>query len=147
MRPAAPIHAAPIHATTVAVRRSEGWRGVMILGASGAGKSDLALRLIGRGWRLVSDDYTQVWASGGALYARAPAAIAGRIEVRGLGIVSAATRPVVRAALAVACTREPVERLPEPRSRAFCGVDLPLLTLDPRPASAVDVVAAALETL
>lgn len=138
---------APIHATTVAVRQGGGWRGVMILGASGAGKSDLGLRLIGRGWRLVSDDYTHVWASGDALYARAPAAIAGRIEVRGLGIVSAATRPLVRVGLAVACTHEPVERLPEARSRAFCGVDLPLLALDPRPASAVDVVAAALETL
>jgi serine kinase of HPr protein (carbohydrate metabolism regulator) len=119
----------------------------MILGPSGAGKSDLALRLIARGWRLVSDDYTQVWASDGAVYASAPASIAGRIEVRGLGIVAARTRPVCRVALAVACTHEPVERLPEARSRAFCGVDLPLLTLDPRPASAVDVVAAALETL
>ena len=139
--------AAPIHATTVAVRQGGGWRGVMILGASGAGKSDLGLRLIGRGGRLVSDDYTHVWASNGALYARAPVAIAGRIEVRGLGIVTAATRPLVRAALAVVCTHEPVERLPEAQSRAFCGVDLPFLTLDPRPASAVDVVAAVLETL
>lgn len=137
----------PIHATTVAVRQKGQWRGVMILGASGAGKSDLALRLMGRGWRLVSDDYTLVWASGGALYARAPAAIAGRIEVRGLGIAPVATQPLVRAALAVVCTWDPIERLPEGRSRAFCGVDLPLLTLDPRPASAVDVVAAALETL
>ena len=137
----------PRHCTVVARWGRTGWRGVLLCGPSGSGKSDLALRLIDAGWRLVADDYAHVWASGGALYARAPAAIAGRIEVRGLGIVSAATRPVVRAALAVACTREPVERLPEPRSRAFCGVDLPLLTLDPRPASAVDVVAAALETL
>lgn len=137
----------PIHATTVAVRRGGGWRGVMILGASGAGKSDLALRLTGRGWRLVSDDYTQVWPSAGALYARAPAAIAGRIEVRGLGIVSAATRPLVRVALALDCAPGPLERLPEPQQRDFVGVRLPFLTLDPRPASAVDVVAAALETL
>jgi len=119
----------------------------MILGVSGAGKSDLALRLIGRGWRLVSDDYTQVWASAGAVHASAPASIAGRIEVRGLGIVAARTRPVCRVALAVACVVEGVERLPEPQTRAFAGVDLPLLMLDPRPASAVDVVAAALETL
>ena len=53
----------------------------------------------------------------------------------------------VAVALAVACVMEGVERLPEPQTRAFAGVDLPLLTLDPRPASAVDVVAAALETL
>jgi serine kinase of HPr protein (carbohydrate metabolism regulator) len=119
----------------------------MILGPSGVGKSDLALRLIARGWRLISDDYTQVWASEGTVHASAPAAIAGRIEVRGVGIVSAATRPLTRVVLAVACVPEAVERLPEPQFRRFAGVDLPLLALDPRPASAVDVVAAALETL
>lgn len=139
--------APPVHATTVCVRRGGRWRGVMILGPSGAGKSDLALRLMGRGWRLVSDDYTHVWASGGAVYATAPGAIAGRIEVRGLGIVSAATRIAARVDLAVACVPEAVERLPEPQMRRFAGVDVPLLALDPRPASAVDVVAAALETL
>ena len=137
----------PVHATTVAVRRRGEWQGVMILGPSGVGKSDLALRLIARGWRLVSDDYTQVWASGGAVHASAPASIAGRIEVRGVGIVSAATRPMARVVLAVACVPEAVERLPEPQTRRFAGVDLPLLALDPRPASAVDVVAVALETL
>lgn len=137
----------PIHATTVAVRRGGTWKGVMILGPSGAGKSDLALRLIGRGWRLVSDDYTQVWGSGGGLYATAPAAIAGRIEARGVGIVSVRTRLTARIVLAVACLPEAVERLPEPQSRRFCGIDLPLLALDPRPASAVDMVTVAFQTL
>lgn len=137
----------PVHATTVAVRRQGFWQGVMILGPSGAGKSDLALRLIGRDWRLVSDDYTSVWASGGRLYAAAPAAIAGRIEARGVGIVSVRTRLTARIVLAVACLPEAVERLPEPQSRRFAGVDLPLLALDPRPASAVEMVAAALQTL
>ena len=138
---------APIHATTVALRDRGRWRGVLILGPSGAGKSDLALRLMGRAGRLVSDDYTRVWASADALYATAPAAIAGRIEARGVGIVSAATRPVVRVALAVALLPEAVERLPEPQTRRFAGVDLPLLALDPRPASAVEMVALALHTL
>ena len=137
----------PVHATTVAVHQAGAWKGVMILGPSGAGKSDLALRLIGRGWRLVSDDYTQVWASGGALYATAPAAIAGRIEARGVGIVSVRTRLTARIVLAVACLPEAVERLPEPQSRRFCGIDLPLLALDPRPASAVDMVTVAFQTL
>jgi serine kinase of HPr protein (carbohydrate metabolism regulator) len=137
----------PVHATTVAVRRDGTWKSVMILGPSGAGKSDLALRLIGRGWRLVSDDYTQVWASAGALYATAPAVIAGRIEARGVGIVSVRTRLTARIVLAVACLPEAVERLPEPQSRRFSGIDLPLLALDPRPASAVDMVAVALQTL
>ncbi len=137
----------PIHATTVAAFIRGGWRAVLLLGPSGAGKSDLGLRLIARGWRLVSDDYTLVWASGGALHAAAPERIAGRIEARGVGIVSAATRPTARVVLAVACLPEAVERLPEPQSRRFAGIDLPLVALDPRPASAVEKVAAALRTL
>jgi serine kinase of HPr protein (carbohydrate metabolism regulator) len=116
-----------------------------VLGPSGAGKSDLALRLMGRGWRLISDDYTLMWASGGAVYATAPDRIAGRIEARGVGIVSAATRPIARVALAVTLAPEAVDRLPEPQFRRFAGVEVPLLALDPRPASAVEMVAAALE--
>lgn len=139
--------APPVHATTVALRQGGEWKAVMILGPSGAGKSDLALRLIGRGWRLVSDDYTTVWASGGDLYASAPTEIVGRIEARGVGIVTAATRPLARVVLAVACLPEAVERLPEPQTRRFAGIDLPLLALDPRPASAVEMVALALQTL
>ena len=135
----------PVHASTVAVRHRGEWAGVALLGPSGAGKSDLALRLIGRGWRLVSDDYTRMWASDGALYATAPERIVGRIEARGVGIVSVATHPVVRVALAVALSPEVVERLPEPDFRRFAGVDVPLMALDPRPASAVEMVAAALE--
>ncbi len=135
----------PVHASTVAVRHRGEWAGVALLGPSGAGKSDLALRLIGRGWRLVSDDYTRMWASDGALYVTAPERIAGRIEARGVGIVSVATRPVARVVLAVALLPEAVERLPEPEFRRFAGVETPVLALDPRPASAVEMVAAALE--
>jgi serine kinase of HPr protein (carbohydrate metabolism regulator) len=57
-----------VHATCVAI---DG-RGILIRGRSGAGKSDLALRLIDRGARLVSDDYTILAASGGRLRAAAP---------------------------------------------------------------------------
>lgn len=135
----------PVHASTVAVRRRGEWLAVAVLGPSGAGKSDLALRLMGRGWRLISDDYTLMWASGGAVYATAPDRIAGRIEARGVGIVSAATRPMARVALAVTLVPEAVDRLPEPQFRRLAGVEVPLLALDPRPASAVEMVAAALE--
>src|SRR5690606_35055818 len=74
----------PLHATVAAVRIDDAWRGVLIQGPSGAGKSDLALRLMQVGWRLVGDDWVDVFACEGALYAAAPATIAGRMEVRGL---------------------------------------------------------------
>jgi serine kinase of HPr protein (carbohydrate metabolism regulator) len=73
-----------LHATCVAI---DG-RGVLIMGPSGAGKSDLGLRLIDQGATLVADDCTLVRDVGGDLLARAPANIAGRIEVRGVGIVT-----------------------------------------------------------
>lgn len=137
----------PIHATAVARHTPAGWRGVLIQGPSGVGKSDLALRLIGQGWRLVADDWTHLWASNGALYGMAPATIAGRIEVRGLGIVSALVQPLARITLAVQCTHEAIERLPEPTAWTWDGVAIPQLRLDPRPASAGQVVATALAAL
>ena len=61
---------------------------MLIEGPSGSGKSDLALRAIEIGFRLVADDRTLVWASGGALYGRAPAPLGGLIEVRGVGVLA-----------------------------------------------------------
>lgn len=134
----------PIHATTVARWiPSRGWVGVLITGPSGAGKSDLALRLIGRGWRLVADDYSHVFASAGALYATAPARIAGRIEARGLGIVPVPHLGLTRLVLTVACVDQPPERLPEPERAPVAGLDLPRLAVIARHASAVEFIAAA----
>ena len=132
----------PIHATSVARRSPDGWRGVLLTGPSGAGKSDMALRLIGRGWRLVADDYSLVWRSGedGAVYAASPPAIAGRIEARGVGIASAPSVGLARMVLVIECGREPAERMPELRTVSVAGVDLPALSLDIRPASAVETV-------
>src|SRR5436305_10627889 len=76
-----------VHATCVAIAG----RGILIRGRSGSGKSDLALRLIDRGARLVSDDYTILSASSGRIRAAAPATIAGKLEIRGIGIVDLAT--------------------------------------------------------
>ncbi|CAN5193390.1 HPr kinase/phosphorylase [soil metagenome] len=136
--------ASPIHATAVACRIEGQWRGVLLTGPSGAGKSDLALRLIGEGWRLVADDYTEVWASAGAVFATAPVRIAGRIEARGVGIVDSAPRWISRIALVVACAQTPPERMPEPATSHIAGLDLPRLDLDTRPASATATLALAL---
>src|SRR6476469_1669496 len=77
------LSAETVHASTVAV---DG-RAVLITGPSGAGKSDLALRLIDRGFTLVSDDQTIVKRDGDRLLATAPPTIAGKLEIRGIGIV------------------------------------------------------------
>lgn len=128
-----------IHASTVAI---DG-RAVMILGASGRGKSDLALRLIDRGARLISDDYTDLTATANGLLARAPYTIAGRIEVRGVGIVPMPHIDDVPVALAVRIDAPP-ERMPQRATEMFAGVAVRCLLLDPRPASAPIAVELAL---
>lgn len=120
-----------IHATTVAI----GGRGVLIGGPSGSGKSDLALRLIDRGAALVSDDQTLVRLDGGRVLASAPASIAGKLEVRGLGIAAFAGVDAAPLALCVDLSGSP-ERLPLPRTRAVLGVPLPEIALDAEQASA-----------
>ena len=131
----------PIHATAVA-RCRPGAAGAACCSRArpGAGKSDLALRLIGAGWRLVADDYVHVWRLGRRRStAAAPTPIAGRIEARGLGIVAGLRRgwsrvwrwssPAPGGAGTPAGARR---RRPSRASR------LPLLwLLDVRPASAV----------
>jgi len=121
------------HATTVAI----GGRGVLLRGPSGSGKSDLALRLIDAGARLVADDQSELWRDGEAVLARAPATIAGLIEVRGLGIVRLDSLPVARLALVVDLVApDAIERLPEQRSEAILGVSIPLVALAPFEATA-----------
>lgn len=125
--------AVTLHATCVALHG----RGILLTGASGAGKSDLALRLIDRGAELVSDDGTIVEARDGRLHARPPATIAGRIEVRGIGILIMPCRAEAVLALCLALDAA-VPRLPEdvPAMRAIEGLALPLLALAPFEASA-----------
>jgi serine kinase of HPr protein (carbohydrate metabolism regulator) len=113
-----------IHASCVAI---DG-RAVLLCGRSGAGKSDLALRLIDRGAALVSDDYSIVTRRGGRLLASPPANIAGRIEVRGIGIVEMPHVTVIEVALIIDLDGA-VDRMPEGNSRRIAGVALPVATL------------------
>ncbi len=96
-----------IHATCVRLDRAGSTfgappeAGILLLGHSGAGKSDLALRLIALGATLVADDRTDLTVWRGKLYARAPARLAGLIEVRGVGIIELTHAPRARVALVV----------------------------------------------
>ena len=132
-----------MHASSVAI---EG-RAVLICGPSGAGKSDLALRLIDRGFVLVSDDQTMVRRNGEQLIATAPESIAGKLEIRGIGIVDMERQSDVRVALVVDLTSE-IQRLPDDsRERVVLGVPVPLISVDAMTASAPSKVALALDRL
>jgi serine kinase of HPr protein (carbohydrate metabolism regulator) len=148
MNPANPsagprISAETVHASTVAM---DG-RAVVILGPSGSGKSDLALRLLDRGFTLVSDDQTVVKKDGERLVASAPPNIAGKLEIRGIGIVDMDTVTNIHVALLVELTSE-IQRLPdESRERPLLGVRLPLISIDAMTASAPSKVALALDRM
>jgi serine kinase of HPr protein (carbohydrate metabolism regulator) len=119
--------------------------GVVMLGAPGTGKSDLALRLIDGGARLVADDRLAVERHGDALIGRAPDAIAGLLEVRGLGIVRLDHCASARLGLVVALGgAEPPPRLPGRRTYQLLGVPLRYLELDPRTPSACAKIRVAL---
>lgn len=126
-----------IHATAVALPVDGDWAGVLLRGPSGSGKSDLALRLIDQGARLIADDQTELCPTDGGLAVRAPARIAGRMEVRGLGLVSVPA--VEQAPLLLVVELLPaaqVDRLPPPKSVTVGGVSVAMVRLAPFEASA-----------
>ncbi len=121
-----------MHATTIQLVG----HGVLILGDSGSGKSDLALRLIAEGALLVADDQTCLTLQDGHLVATAPTTIAGRIEARGIGILPAPQVESARLRLAVRLSTVPIERMPEaslwhPPGGVAGTPHLPLIALAP----------------
>lgn len=122
-----------VHGTCVAIDGV----GVLLRGQPGAGKSDLALRLIDRGGVLVADDQTRLEAAGDTLFASAPKAIEGLLEVRGFGIVACPNAGAVALGLVIDLVDgEFIERLPEPEYVTFLGLRCRRHALDPVTASA-----------
>lgn len=121
------------HAGMVALRLGGTWRGALIEGPSGGGKSDLALRALGEGFRLVADDRVLVWASGGRVWGRAPDGLAGLMESRGVGVLPAGAISHARIVLAIRCVASPdaVERYPAGETLDLAGVAVPLRPLWP----------------
>lgn len=137
------LSAENVHASTVAI----GGRAVLITGPSGAGKSDLALRLLDRGFSLVSDDQTIVKRSGERLIATAPPQLAGKLEIRGIGIVEVEHQSDLPVSLIVELTSD-IQRLPDDsRERPILGVPIPLVSIDATTASAAAKVIFALDRL
>jgi serine kinase of HPr protein (carbohydrate metabolism regulator) len=117
-----------IHACCVVV----GEAGLLIRGASGAGKSSLAREILfhggrtGRFCRLVSDDRTKLRSQHGRLVASPAEPIAGCIEIRGLGIVRQPFEPAAVIRLVIDLSDDP-PRHPDARDAQveFCGVMVP----------------------
>jgi serine kinase of HPr protein (carbohydrate metabolism regulator) len=110
---------------------------VLIRGPAGAGKSDLALRLIDAGARLVADDQTLLRRAGGGIVVSAPETLRGLIEVRGLGVLR--LEPLAEAPLVLLVdlvAPAAVERLPESAAEEVLGCRVPRLALSPFEASA-----------
>jgi serine kinase of HPr protein (carbohydrate metabolism regulator) len=135
------------HACLVALWTSSGWRGALITGASGVGKSDLVLRCLSQDFRLVADDRCTLFLAGGQVFGTAPRPLAGLLEIRGVGIGRMSHRPMASIDLLVACLSGEArpERIPENDQQEILGVPTPRIHLNPLEASAVCKVRLALE--
>jgi serine kinase of HPr protein (carbohydrate metabolism regulator) len=117
-----------LHATCVSIHG----KGVVLLGDSGCGKSDLALRLIEGGAVLVADDRVEITRHEEHLLAAPPDRLRGLIEARGVDILTLPYLESAPLSLAVSLVpRESVERLPEPKFWSCLDLQLPLLSLHP----------------
>ena len=123
-----------VHAGLIAQRLGGRWRGVLIEGPSGVGKSDLALRALDQGFRLVADDRVVLWLSEGRLFGRAPQPLHGLIEIRGFDVTGEVALPLCEVVMVVQPGAP--ERLPEAEQVERLGLSLPRLTLSYREASA-----------
>ncbi|MEP2750791.1 MAG: HPr kinase/phosphatase C-terminal domain-containing protein [Parasphingorhabdus sp.] len=131
------------HASCVAIQGA----GIMLSGPSGAGKSDLALRLIDRGATLIGDDYIELHSDGNQIVLNAPAKIAGKIEVRSLGIFDCKHISNVPLKLQV-LLKSKTERFPlDSQIETIMTMAIPTITINPAEASAPIKVEMALQRL
>lgn len=153
-RPAPATPRALVHATAVALLDATAPFGgpidgaVLLLGDSGAGKSDVALRLIASGAKLIADDQTELFVEHGRVWADAPPNIKGGMEIRGVGIVRVDSAPAAPVVLAVQLTEGSVARMPVPDAYALpaplqADVKVPLVILNGHEASTPAKIAAA----
>ncbi len=133
-----------IHATCVNIDS----KGVLILGDSGSGKSDMALRLITLfSAKLVSDDRTDVFNDSGIIKAKAPNTLKGLLEVRGVGIVKQEYEKETKVDLVIKLTDNKIERMPLPQSYKIEGIEIPMYYINPFESSAPSKIVTILSLL
>jgi serine kinase of HPr protein (carbohydrate metabolism regulator) len=123
-----------LHGTTIELNG----HGIFIIGTSGMGKSDLAICLMDRGARLVSDDYTEITVKNNILTATAPKNIKNRVEVHGIGIIKVKSKSKAKLSLVVQLIEEKdLERMPEEETIIIEDISLPKIYLCAKHSSAV----------
>lgn len=126
-----------IHATCIKLKN----KGILFLGLSGSGKSDLALRLIiNHKAKLIADDRVDVCVKGDKVYASSPKILKGLLEVRGIGIVPIKHLSQNRIHCVVELISSKPDRMPENMKYEINGVKLPLIKLNPFEVSAPEKI-------
>ena len=133
-----------IHASCVCIKN----KGILFLGDSGSGKSDISLRLIADyKATLIGDDRIDIIAKGNNIIASAPKNLSGLLEVRGIGIIKVKTKKKNKIDLAVFLTQDKIERMPEPLYYELLDKKIPLININPFEPSATAKILAALSLL
>ena len=132
-----------VHGSAVAIDGN----GVLLLGPSGSGKSDLALRLIDRGAKLICDDILHIENRDGLLQLTCAPNITGKIEVRGIGICTVEVLASAPLRLIVELARDVDRMPPKYQSVTIAGYSVPMFKLDPFQASSVLKVEWALKSV
>jgi serine kinase of HPr protein (carbohydrate metabolism regulator) len=133
-----------IHASCVCIKN----KGILFLGDSGSGKSDISLRLIADyKATLIGDDRIDIIAKGNNIIASAPKNLSGLLEVRGIGIIKVKTKRKNKIDLAVFLTQDKIERMPEPLYYELLDKKIPLININPFEPSATAKILAALSLL
>ena len=136
------IQPAQVHGTCI----SQDGAGILIRGTSGAGKSDLALRLINHGACLVADDQVTLNAHKEQIIASAPKNLFGLIEVRGIGILRLPPSTPTPVRLVVNLVEHKnIERLPESKVANILGISIKRIDLWAFESSAIAKVILALD--